>query len=306
MPGKLTITVGIPGSGKTTVAQEMLALGNCDEIISRDDLRAALFNGEGILTPKQETRITHLETSIVKDALREGKHIVVHDTNLKEAYRKKWGQLAYNLGAAFDIIDLTQVDVDDCFYRDYDRGNSGGRAVGETVIRDLHKRFVEGKGPVEYPVGMSWMEIKAHPYIPHKTLPKTILVDIDGTVADCTGVRSPYDSSRYHLDKPKTQVIDLVRELHYDLGYQIVFCSGRHGRHRDVTEEWLFEHVKVPFHLVMREHDGRDDSVEKLWLFDQYIRNYYNVKFVLDDRDRVVKMWRKIGLLTLQVDEGDF
>ena len=32
----------------------------------------------------------------------------------------------------------------------------------------------------------------------------------------------------------------------------------------------------------------------------------YDVEFVLDDRDRVVKMWRDRGLKVLQVAEGDF
>ena len=32
----------------------------------------------------------------------------------------------------------------------------------------------------------------------------------------------------------------------------------------------------------------------------------YNVKFVLDDRNRVVEMWRSLGLTCLQVADGDF
>ena len=144
------------------------------------------------------------------------------------------------------------------------------------------------------------------PYAPNPYTPKGIIVDIDGTLADHTGIRNAYDTSKYHLDRPKEKVVQFVQEQHYRLGKKIILCSGRHDAFRDVTEEWIFEHVKIPFALYMREHEGRDDSVEKLWLFDTYIRDSYNVEFVLDDRDRVVKMWRTLGLLTLQVDEGDF
>ena len=41
-------------------------------------------------------------------------------------------------------------------------------------------------------------------------------------------------------------------------------------------------------------------------IYDQYIKDKYNVAAVFDDRDRVVKMWRDKGLLCCQVYYGDF
>jgi hypothetical protein len=41
-------------------------------------------------------------------------------------------------------------------------------------------------------------------------------------------------------------------------------------------------------------------------LFSEYIRDKYSVKFVLDDRQQVVDMWRRLGLKCLQVQAGDF
>ena len=41
-------------------------------------------------------------------------------------------------------------------------------------------------------------------------------------------------------------------------------------------------------------------------IFENYIRDYYNIQFVLDDRNQVVEMWRSLGLKCLQVQEGDF
>lgn len=308
MPGKLSITVGIPGSGKTFQAQRLLALGEADLTISRDGLRAELFNGEGILSTEEENYITKVQKNLVKDALRDGKHVIVHDMNLREKYRKQWASIAWNLGAEFEIIDLTSVPLADCLNNDHYRWNRGGRGVGYDVIRELHNNFIAPlKGPVESPLMKDdFYPLVPKPYAPNPYTPKGIIVDIDGTLADHTGVRNAYDTSKYHLDRPKEKVIRFVQEQHYRLGKEIILCSGRHDAFRDVTEEWIFEHVKIPFVLFMREHEGRDDSVEKLWLFDRYIRDSYNVEFVLDDRDRVVKMWRSIGLLTLQVAEGDF
>ncbi|NBU34805.1 hypothetical protein EBS40_09370 [bacterium] len=52
--------------------------------------------------------------------------------------------------------------------------------------------------------------------------------------------------------------------------------------------------------------DDRDDRIVKKEIFDAWIKDRYNVKFVLDDRNRVVEMWRSLGLKVLQVGEGDF
>jgi hypothetical protein len=41
-------------------------------------------------------------------------------------------------------------------------------------------------------------------------------------------------------------------------------------------------------------------------LYRQHMEGKYNIKFVLDDRQLVVDMWRGLGLTVFQVDEGDF
>jgi len=59
--------------------------------------------------------------------------------------------------------------------------------------------------------------------------------------------------------------------------------------------------------LFMRpEGDMRPDNIVKAELFDTYVRDNYDVQFVIDDRDQVVDMWRRMGLACLQVAPGDF
>jgi hypothetical protein len=41
-------------------------------------------------------------------------------------------------------------------------------------------------------------------------------------------------------------------------------------------------------------------------LFEENMRGKYYIEYVLDDRNQVVDMWRSIGLICLQVAEGDF
>lgn len=43
------------------------------------------------------------------------------------------------------------------------------------------------------------------------------------------------------------------------------------------------------------------------FIYDQNIRDKYEIEFVLDDRDQVVRMWQEeLGLTCFQVACGDF
>jgi adenylate cyclase class IV len=52
--------------------------------------------------------------------------------------------------------------------------------------------------------------------------------------------------------------------------------------------------------------DNRPDNIVKKEIFDSNIKNNYYIEFVLDDRNKVVKMWRELGLTCLQVADGNF
>jgi hypothetical protein len=64
----------------------------------------------------------------------------------------------------------------------------------------------------------------------------------------------------------------------------------------------------VPYNeLLMRPNgDNRADDVVKEELFRARIQPRYSVAGVIDDRNRIVKMWRRLGLVCFQVAEGDF
>jgi len=131
-------------------------------------------------------------------------------------------------------------------------------------------------------------------------------VDIDGTVALMAG-RSPYDETRVHQDRPNEAVIAAVQAMHA-AGHAVIFCSGRTDGCRAATEKWLAEHVAVPYEALYmrRSGDTRKDSVVKVELFDQHIRNRWRVVAVFDDRKQVVEAWRGLGLTVFQVAPGEF
>ena len=168
--------------------------------------------------------------------------------------------------------------------------------------RTMYNSFIKKKGHVA--------QYTPPPY--SEDLPNCIIVDIDGTLAHMTG-RSPYDYSQVHTDILDENVAHIVRRYaHRDMLEEIpdtyiVIVSGRNSRCRPETAEWLANN-NIPYDaLYMRQdEDYRDDRIIKREIYEEFIKPRFNVRFVLDDRDRVVKMWRENGLKVLQVAEGDF
>lgn len=140
----------------------------------------------------------------------------------------------------------------------------------------------------------------------HPAKPSAVLVDMDGTLAIITD-RSPYSHRGVLKDKPNQPVIDVARAL-AAAGNRLVIVSGRSELARKETELWLTRHLGVPFDgpFMRAEGDDRKDAIIKRQLYESRIEPFYQVLCVLDDRDQVVRMWRRQGLTCLQVAEGNF
>ena len=140
--------------------------------------------------------------------------------------------------------------------------------------------------------------------------PSAILVDIDGTIA-LRGDRDPYDASKAMEDAVNWTVVRVVRALLRYSAYQCMLVTGRDERDRDVTEYWLRAHqldgtFGYPLLYMRPRGDNRPDDVVKEEIYRAHIEPHYTVFCVFDDRDRVVQMWRRIGLTCLQVADGAF
>lgn len=139
-----------------------------------------------------------------------------------------------------------------------------------------------------------------------KHKPQAIIVDIDGTVALKATDRSPYDWHRVGEDLPNGSVITVVRHMHV-AGYRLIVTSGRMETCRRETEDWLARNSLFPDVLLMRaEGDFRPDTEVKREMFEHAIADHYNILIVFDDRQKVVDMWRELGLIVAQVAPGDF
>lgn len=131
------------------------------------------------------------------------------------------------------------------------------------------------------------------------------LVDFDGTLS-LRGSRSPYDYSTVSEDLPNSPVINVVRALR-DFGLEIVVVSGREDVCDKASRQWLAKHLDFPIELFLRQAgDYRPDYQIKEEIYRNYIEPNWQIELALDDRQQCVDLWRRLGIVTLQVAPGDF
>lgn len=288
---KVIIMRGLPGSGKSTYAKQLVdAEPNVYKRINRDDMRMMFDNG--YVSKGNEKFVKKVRDLLITAALEEGKHVIVDDTNLSDTNIIRIRQLVEmfnknnNDNVVVEIKEMTTT-VEECIARDAERA----KPVGAKVIKTMHRQFFH-KDPT---------------YLPQDTaLPKAILCDLDGTLALMNG-RNPFDASTCEADLPNVAVVQAVKN-YAKLGYKIILVSGRKDTYRPQTEKWLQAHAIEHEMLLMRKwDDNRKDAIVKREIYDADIKDKFYVECVFDDRDQVVDMWRnELGLACFQVYYGDF
>ncbi|GGY76819.1 phosphatase domain-containing protein [Streptomyces omiyaensis] len=299
------VMTGLPASGKTTAAR---ALQERSEgrmrRVNLDDLRTMLDlpGGPGRSRAHEQT-VLDIQDAAVRAAVDDGFDVVVDNTHLTPHIPRRLKAALAGREAAFVVHDFTDVPADECVRRDAARE----RPVGEEIIRVLAEKHAKAtRGG--WRLTADWLGDRpaVTPYVPDPSLPSAVLCDIDGTLA-LRGDRGPYDFTRCDLDLLNVAVRDALRAFRGAHGDRVVLLSGRSEDHRALTEAWL-ERYEVPYdELWMRASgDGRSDDLVKAELFDAHVRHRHAVRVSLDDRDRVVAVWRRMGLPTWQVNYGAF
>jgi predicted kinase len=286
------MTRGLPGSGKSTWAWEKRTADLVNVFVTtKDDIRKVMSATGWVWSPENEQDVIKEQNELIASAFEAGFHtVIVADTNFGKKHENRLRDIARRMKSEFEIVDFTDVPVEVCVERDSKRENP----VGEKVIWDMYNKYLR---PDE--------EIPIEPYVAPTGKPNAILCDLDGTLAIHQG-RSPYDFKRVKEDKVNVPV-KAILDRFVDAGYIPIYVSGRDDSARAATWEWI-EANNIPLGpLYMRQTgDKRKDNIVKLEIFNEEIRHNYDVLFVLDDRDQVVKMWRDLGLTCLQVNYGAF
>lgn len=278
---QVIVLKGLPGSGKSSWAKNLIAKNpNAYKRVNKDDLRDMVDGGKW--SKDSEKLIIILRDIIIMEALDNGNHVIVDDTNLHPKHEERIRELVKGK-AEVVIQDFTDISVQTCIKNDLNRD----RSVGEKVIRDMYNQFLKPKQ-------------ESIPY--NDYYDDIVICDLDGTLSLLNG-RNPYDASTCVNDLLNTFVADLIRNE------KVIFVSGREDKYRQQTKEFLKNHNIDYIALHMRKTDDtRKDYIIKKEIFDNHIRNKYNVKYVVDDRLQVCRLWYSLGLNLLRVGdpEADF
>lgn len=304
---KMIVLQGPPACGKSTKAKELLNEYGVDKavIVCRDSIRESC--GE-YWVPSREDYISDIEKGAVIAALAHDMIPIIDATNLNPKTIEKWKKIAIDYNAEIEWIEVVEP-YKVALQRDSNPDRK--RPVGKKVLRNFYTKY--------YPHLIAPMSDERKMIEFDKSKPKAIIVDIDGTIA-LRQNRNPFDYEKVGEDKVDHRMAHLLKNIINETEYEVFFVTGREdiGNCRQKTSDWLNDNIYPlqghngffpvdNWKLLMRvEGDHRSDEITKKEIYENHIAPWYDVVCVFDDRNRVVKMWRDLGLLVAQVWDGDF
>lgn len=280
---KILILQGLPSSGKSTFARELMAKEpNKWKRINKDLLREMCDCGKW--SRENEDAIIQVRNSLIETYIFMGFNVIVDDTNFAPKHIKT----IMEIGEDCDVdvsCEFIDTPVYECIERDALRGE---KSVGKKVILDMYRRYLQ-KPP--------------KPILRDSSLEDAILVDIDGTLA-YKGDRDIFDYTKVIDDTPNENLIRIINTIP---ACDIIILSGRDDDSRSQTEDWLKKNGVIFNSLYMRSAgDRRADYIVKGELYKEYIEGKYNIVGVFDDRPQVInKLWKPLGLFVLDCNRED-
>lgn len=313
----LYIMRGLPASGKTTWARHEAKrdLTGGTVRISRDDLRVALFGSHLVnngVVPDEDF-ITDIQQRTVRRHLRAGRNVIIDDLNLRDRYVRQWAGIAESLGVEWQTVDLRAVDLLTCINHDAQRERRGERSVGRGVIEGLHKRLVAGRDLNIVPAAAITPQFE--PIIQNPGLPDAWVFDVDGTLADIS-YRDPFHTHRIPEDSLHEDVAQLLADLRATRAItaarpddypRIIIATGRQAADADPTRTWLRKQGidYDEFHCRTTDEGTKVPDTVVKYRMARDISSRYRIRGWVDDRPKVSRMLRSIGIQVFQVGDPD-
>jgi predicted kinase len=299
---KLILMRGLPGCGKSTLAEKIMKESGGTVRLNKDLLREMLHFNK--FTGKNEGITQEVQKSIAVTLLHAGLNVIIDDTNLNPRTLESWKELAKKCDATFEIKDLTDVDVETCIGRDWGRGEK----VGYHVIKKMALQYLD--------------------YMKDENV---VVCDLDGTLANIEKRRHLVQGEKkwkeffeaIPTDTLRNDVLKQVRGYALEHSAKIILVSARPEDYRRITTEWLVSNgiclVERPGHgiwnldpknrtpyelLIMRNsNDTRPDTEVKAEIVDNYLSEL-NIVAWFDDRPSVIRTIQEKGINVIDVGDG--
>ena len=293
---KLVIMRGLPGSGKSTWAKAWVNEDPINRVrLNWDDMRNMM--GPYWIPERENTGILkELREKFLKHMMERNWDIVCDNMNLNskeiEFYKnivKEFNEDGHSYTIEFKDFF---IPVEECIRRDAMRANP----IGEKTIKSLFHKYMPLIVGSEHR-----KKIESQPtYRADK--PDCIIVDMDGTLAFNLSGRSFFDDiDMIKYDTPLLATVSILRAMKMTGTCNIFIVTGRSEKSREATEVWLTEN-NIPFDKVFMREEGdfshSNDFKQKV--YEDNIKNNYNVLFVLDDDTKCMKMYQDQGLICMK------
>jgi FMN phosphatase YigB (HAD superfamily) len=141
-----------------------------------------------------------------------------------------------------------------------------------------------------------------------------VIFDLDGTLADVTHrlhhikkEKPDWDSFNKDCvgDSVKPSIAYLLKVMKF-VGHKIAIFSGRMATVELETKSWLaLNGIEYDILAMRAEENYESDVTLKKGMYEKYLSDK-EVVFCVDDRDKVVALWRSLGLTCLQCQKGDY
>ena len=288
---KMIIMQGLPASGKSTKAKELMeSMGNAVRV-NKDLLRTMLHFDK--FTGKNEGVTQSVARGLVADLMAANMPVIVDDTNLNPRTLQSWKDLAKEMGAKVEIVRVA-THYEECIERDRLRE----KRVGAHVIYQM---------ALQYDLVPLNQEF--------------VVCDIDGTLASLEHrLHFLYEDPANLVPKAKKDWDGFFGAMEDDgfrrevwdqvvaCGKKVILVSARPDTYREETDWWLAKHglnegMEYETLIMRRGGDSRDDDLIKKEIAEKYFAHQKIVK-VFDDRPRVIRMWCELGLDVVDVGTG--
>jgi len=277
---KVIVLQGLPASGKSTYARQLVEKLGWKRI-NKDDLRAMVDNS--IWSEKNEKLIVKLRNDLLLRFLQDGYSVVVDDTNFAQSHIDTIKEICAGELVECEVL-FFPTPLWECIERDSKRENP----VGKKVIIKMYNQYLRHT-------------VENVEFRDEQHLPTAIICDIDGTLAYSPD-RNVYDYTKVDRDLPNKKLIELLKRINLP----VIIVSGREDDCQVETVSWLIKNgVKCDYIVMRKAGDNRPDDIVKEEIYHEHIEGKFNIITVFDDRPRVIRMWKKLGLMVCDVSRQD-